>query len=79
VTVSGRGFNPGETVNITYKTGLASPKSVTLCTTRAHSDTSYSCSATIPPTATAGASGAHKILAKGATSHIKVKTTFTLT
>jgi len=25
VTVSGRGFNPGETVNITYKTGLASP------------------------------------------------------
>ena len=79
VTVSGRGFNPGETVKITYKTGLASPKSVTICTATAGSDTSYTCSGTIPPTATAGAHAAHKIVAKGLTSLIKVKTTFTLT
>jgi DNA-binding beta-propeller fold protein YncE len=79
VIVSGRGFNPGETVNITYKTGLASPKTVTICSATAGPDTSYGCSGTIPATATAGADGAHKILAKGATSLIKVHTTFTLT
>jgi YVTN family beta-propeller protein len=79
VTVSGRGFNPGETVKITYKTGLASPKSVTVCTATSGSDTSYSCSGTIPPTATAGAKGSHKIVAKGLTSGIKVNTAFTLT
>jgi YVTN family beta-propeller protein len=79
VTVSGQGFNPGETVKIIYKTGLASPKSVTICSATAGSNTSYTCSGTIPPTATAGAHAAHKILAKGLTSLIKVKTTFTLT
>jgi len=31
VTVSGRGFNPGESVKIAYKTGLASQGSVTIC------------------------------------------------
>jgi YVTN family beta-propeller protein len=79
VTVSGRGFNPGETIKITYKTGLASPKQVTICTTTAASDTSYTCSGTIPLAATAGTNGAHKILAKGLTSGIKVHTTYTLT
>jgi YVTN family beta-propeller protein len=79
VTISGRGFNPGETVKITYKTGLASPKSVTICSATAGSDTTYTCSGTIPPAATAGAHTAHKILAKGLTSGIKVTTTFTLT
>jgi hypothetical protein len=79
VTISGRGFKPGETVKITYKTGLASPTSVAVCTATAGSDTSYSCSGTIPPRATAGAHNAHKIVAKGQTSHIKVKTNFTLT
>jgi len=79
VTVSGLGFSPGETVKITYTTGLASPKSVTICTATAGSNTSYTCSGTIPPTATAGSHTAHKIVAKGLTSGIKVKTTFTLT
>jgi YVTN family beta-propeller protein len=60
VTVSGRGFNPGETVNITYKTRLASPKSVTICSATAGSDTTYTCSGTVPPPATAGANGSHK-------------------
>jgi YVTN family beta-propeller protein len=79
VTVSGRGFNPGETVKVTYKTGLASPASVTLCTVTAGSDTTYTCSGSIPSTATAGATGSHEIAAKGQTSGIKVKTAFTLT
>ncbi len=50
-----------------------------ICTATARSNTSYSCSGTIPPRATSGANGAHKIVAKGQTSHLKVKTTFTLT
>ena len=79
VTVSGRGFHAGETVKITYSTGLTSPKSVNICTAIARSNTSYTCSGIIPPTPTAGPSGAHKVVAKGATSLIKVKTTFTLT
>jgi hypothetical protein len=79
VTVSGEGFAPGETVKILYKTGLPSPRSVTVCTATALPDTSYGCSGVIPTTATAGANGAHKIVAKGLTSLIKVKTTFTLT
>jgi len=79
VTVSGQGFSPGENVKITYKTGLASPKSVTICTATVGSDTSYTCSGTIPPRATAGARGAHTMVAKGLTSLIKVQTTFTIT
>jgi YVTN family beta-propeller protein len=79
VTVSGRGFHPGETVEVTYKTGLASPASVIICTATTRSNTSYSCSGTIPPRTAAGANGAHKIVARSQTSHIKVKTTFTLT
>jgi len=79
VSVSGAGFSPGETVEITYKTGLASPPLVTICTATALSDGSYSCSGTIPPKATAGADSAHKIVAQGLTSGIKATTTFTLT
>jgi YVTN family beta-propeller protein len=79
VAVTGRGFAPGETVRVTYKTGIASPKSVTICTTTALSDSSVSCLGAIPPRATAGARGAHKMVAKGLTSLIKVKITFTLT
>ncbi len=77
VTVSGQGFNPGETVKIIYKTGLVSPTSVTICSATAASDTSYTCSGSIP-TATVGANGAHNIVAKGLTSGIKVKAIFTL-
>jgi DNA-binding beta-propeller fold protein YncE len=79
ITVYGQGFNPGESVKITYQTGLASPKSVTICTATAGSDTSYTCSGKVPTSATAGANGGHKLTAKGLTSGIKVKTTFTLT
>ena len=79
VSVSGQGFNPGETVKITYKTGLASPVSVTICSATAGWNSSFSCTGRIPPAATAGAHGVHTVAAKGRTSLIKVKTTFTLT
>jgi YVTN family beta-propeller protein len=79
VTVSGRGFTPLEIVKISYETGIASPKSVTICTAAVLSDTSYSCTGRIPPKAKAGAPTDHNIAAKGQTSLIKVETTFALT
>ena len=79
VTVSGQGFNSGRDGQGLYETGLASPTSVTICTATAISDTSYTCTGTIPPKARAGAHIAHKIMAKGRTSGLKAKTTFTLT
>jgi hypothetical protein len=79
VTVSGGAFAAGETVNIKYKTGLASPTSVLLCSAIASPTGTFTCAGTIPGAGTAGAMGAHKVVAKGVTSLIKAKTTFTLT
>jgi hypothetical protein len=64
---------------VIYKTGLSSPPSVVLCTATVLSDGTFSCTGQIPSGATAGALGAHKIVAKGATSKAKAETTFTLT
>ena len=79
MTVSGRGFAPLEIVKVSYETGIASPKSVTICTAAVLSDTSYSCTGKIPPKAKAGAHAEHSMVAKGQTSLIKVETTFALT
>jgi hypothetical protein len=79
VNISGGGFAHGETVNVTYNTGLASPASVVLCTATALVDGAWTCSGHIPAKPTAGAKGAHKIVARGQTSVRKAKTTFTRT
>jgi Tol biopolymer transport system component len=79
VAVDGAGFVPGEEVAVKYKTGLASPKTVSLCNATATANGAVSCSGVIPGAGTQGARGAHIIVAKGATSFIKVKTIFTLT
>ncbi len=78
VTASGEGYQPGEQVNVIYKTGLTNPSSVSICTTTAAADGTFSCTGDIP-TADAGATGNHKIKAKGTTSHATANTTFTLT
>ena len=65
VTVSGAGFTPGETITVTYKTGLASPTKVTICSTVAAAGGNFTCTGNIPTAATAGATGAHAITAKG--------------
>lgn len=79
VTVAGGGFASGETVKVTYMTVLPSPTRVTVCTTTATSMGTFSCTGNIPPTATAGATGAHKITAKGSSSLRPPTATFTLT
>jgi alpha-tubulin suppressor-like RCC1 family protein len=78
VTLSGAGFQPDETVKVTYKTGLHAPKpsSVALCSAIVMSDGSFTCSGHIPASTSAGAAGSHQILAKGKTSLIKATTTF---
>jgi hypothetical protein len=78
VTLNGAGFAPGEIVNFKYKTGVASPKGIALCSANATTNGTATCHATIPTT-NAGARGAHIIVAKGTASLIKVKTTFTRT
>jgi hypothetical protein len=79
VTVSGGNFDGGDTVKVTYNTGLASPASVVLCTATALADGTFTCSGQIPAKPTAGAKGAHKIVAKAQPSLSKAKATFTRT
>jgi alpha-tubulin suppressor-like RCC1 family protein len=79
VTVSGVRFRVGETVNVNYKTGLASPSQVLLCSAVVTTFGGYSCTGSIPPTATAGALGVHGIVAIGATSGLKAVNLFILT
>jgi hypothetical protein len=79
VTVSGAGFASGESVKVSYRTGLASPPSVTVCNTTATGTGSFSCSGHMPSGASAGAAGSHKMVAKGITSLRKATVTFTRT
>jgi hypothetical protein len=81
VTVQGTGFASGETVNVTYKTGLSAPEptKVTLCSTTVMADGTFTCGGNIPTSGDGGAAGSHKVVAKGATSLTKATTTFMLT
>ena len=79
VTASGGGYASGETVKVTYGTGLASPKSVAVCQTTATGAGTFSCSGHIPAAPSAGGAGSHKITAKGVTSHRSATAVFTLT
>jgi len=61
-----------------YKTGLAAPAKVPLCQATANPDGVATCSGTIPTGPDAGATGLHKMLAKGGTSLTKATATFAL-
>lgn len=80
VGVSGSGFSPGETVKVSYATGLGAPHptSVAVCTAQAAPDGSFFCSGKIPRSVPAGAKGAHTIVAKGTISLARATTSFTL-
>jgi hypothetical protein len=78
VTLTGSNFSSGETVKFKYKTQLSSPSTVALCSAVASTDGTASCDGTIPTSGNQGPKGAHSIVAKGATSLIKVKTSFVL-
>jgi len=78
VTVAGSDFMPGETVSVTYKTRLASPKSISLCSGTAAASSAFTCQGTIPNNP-GGPQGGHDIVAKGQTSGLKARTVFTKT
>jgi hypothetical protein len=79
VTIAGSGFGAGEKVVVTYATGLATPKSVKLCTTTATASGTFSCGGQIPDAPTAGATGKHVIAAKGTSTLYRGSTKFLLT
>ena len=79
VLVSGANFSGGEKVTIAYKTGMHSPKpvTVTICTAVTTAIGRFTCKGKVPPIATAGAKGLHLIVATGATGDV-AKVSFTL-
>jgi hypothetical protein len=78
VTVSGTGFPFGKHVKVTYLTAAASGRqSVTLCSTTAGADGSFSCYGAIPPK-NVGPPGPHTVEATGPQSLVVASTTFTL-
>jgi hypothetical protein len=79
VTLKGKAFAPNEQVKFSYKTGLASPTKIALCSAIANGSGTATCAGTIPTGGQQGPLGNHTIVAKGATSLTKAKTTFTLT
>ena len=79
ITATDGWFLAGETVSVSYKTGLLSPASVRLCTATADSSGSFTCSGSVPSGSASGALGAHKIKAKWASSLYQATTSFTLT
>jgi hypothetical protein len=78
VSVSSGGFKSGETVDVNYKTGLTSPKTVSICNATATTSGNLTCSGTIPTT-DAGALGRHVVEAVGSSSGDTTSGTFTLT
>jgi virginiamycin B lyase len=74
ITISGAWFVSGETVKVKYLTGRPAPRSILLCNATAASDGTFSCPASIPPSA--GSAGTHIIKAQGATSGIVAKALF---
>ena len=78
VTIMGSGFNAGEKVVVKYLTGLATPATVQLCSTTATATGTFSCSGTLPPSASSGTAAVHTIKATGSSSKKTAETTYLL-
>lgn len=78
VTVSSGGFKSGETVKVSYQTGLASPADVVICHGTASAAGSVSCSGSIPASK-AGPAGRHVVQAAGSATGRTTSGTFTRT
>ncbi|MGA2520019.1 MAG: hypothetical protein ABSG81_04280, partial [Acidimicrobiales bacterium] len=63
IVASGANFTPGETVTVTYLSGLQKPKRATtvLCTAVADSNGSFACTGMIPKRGRSGKKGMHTI------------------
>lgn len=80
VAASGHGYSSGETVDVSYRTGLRAPNPTTvlLCSGQASANGAFSCKGTIPTT-DSGSTGSHKITAKGTASLLVASVVYTLT
>ena len=81
-TITGAGFQPGETGRVRYRTSMRPPPAgpyKTICTGVVGANGVFSCAGDIPRGPKLRALGAHDVVAKGLTSLIKVRTTFTVT
>jgi len=69
IKMTGANYGGGESVKVVYRTGLSSPApaNVTICTARTNSSGAFVCNGRIPPKATAGTLGSHRIGATGTT------------
>ena len=77
VTMRGRGYSPGETVSVAYRTKLASPSELPVCSDVVGSDSTFSCSGNLA-TSNLGPVGAHLLIASGGTSGFEAVTSFVL-
>ncbi len=77
VSLAGKGFAPGETVKVTYSTGLTAPRKLVLCRGMAAANGSFACDGAIPAT-NFGAARNHSITAKGLSSGKKKVAEFSL-
>ncbi len=68
VKAKGSSFVAGESVTVSYETGLAdpAPTEVTICTATTNASGAFTCRGKIPPKASAGAKGVHSVVATGA-------------
>ena len=80
IAISGIRFGASETVNVFYKTNLASPTQVLLCTATTSSVGALSCpsSTTVIPTTNSGWAGAHALVATGSSSGLHASVRFVL-
>jgi hypothetical protein len=67
IVANGSGFTPGDSVTVTYLSGLKAKKRATtvLCQTVAASNGTFSCHGTIPRPRRSGKKGTHTIEAAG--------------
>jgi hypothetical protein len=80
VVVNGKGFTPGETVVIHYRTGVSTDPKFAICTAVVSDDGTFSCKGRIRNAAGAGSPGLHQVNAKARHVHgIIAKAEFTLT
>ena len=79
VFAGGGGYTPGETVQVSYATGLTSPITEEICSATAAPNGTFWCFGDIPRGTGAGTTGSHTIFAEGESSHALATTPFGLT
>jgi hypothetical protein len=78
VRIDGSSFRPAGTVKVTYKTGIKTPPTATLCSATVQADGTFTCNGMVPTT-TPGPIGPHLVLAAESAPAVKAQMSFSLT